>query len=160
MNSLDFLKSWIDDRLADIESGKTKNSEKTIAWYWLKNAGDGSHFAKKDVVFECFHNFVALSQWGNSIFGIMSRLSEDGGDPAVRASFQRTMSGNFDSASAAFSPLELFVMELFRVISPNGGRFRRFGMQDKRPWRVSAAKIRLANRTAQLRQHAAYQHQP
>ena len=118
---LDFLKCWIDDRLADIESGKTKNPEKTIAWYWLKNAGDGSHFAKKDVVFECFHNFVALSQWGNSIFGTMSRLSEDGGDPAVRASFQKTMSGNFDNASAAFSPLELFVMELFRVISPNGG---------------------------------------
>jgi len=41
-------------------------------------------------VFECFHNFVALSQWGNSIFGIMTRLSEDGGDPAVRASFQTT----------------------------------------------------------------------
>src|SRR6516162_9623280 len=119
---LDFLKSWIDDRLADIENGKTKNPEKTIAWYWLKNAGDGRYFAKKDVVFECFHNFVALSQWGNSIFGIMSRLSEDGGDPAVRASFQKTMSGNFDSAdSAPFSPLELLVMELFRVISPNGG---------------------------------------
>ena len=80
---LDFLKSWIDDRLDDIENGKIKNPEKTMAWYWLKNAGDGRHFAKKDVVFECFHNFVALSQWGNSIFGIMSRLSEDGGDPAV-----------------------------------------------------------------------------
>ena len=119
---LDFLKSWIDDRLTDIESGKTKNPEKTIAWYWLKNAGDGSHFAKKDVVFECFHNFVALSQWGNSIFGIMSRLSQDGGDPAVQASFQKTMSGDFENANGApFSPLELFVMELFRVISPNGG---------------------------------------
>jgi hypothetical protein len=121
---LEFLKSWIDDRLADIESGKTKNPEKTIAWYWLKNAGDGSHFAKKDVAFECFHNFVALSQWGNSIFGIMSRLSEDGGDPAVQASFRKTMSGElFDSAggAAAYSPLELFVMELFRVISPNSG---------------------------------------
>jgi hypothetical protein len=119
---LDFLKSWIDDRLADIENGKTKNPEKTIAWYWLKNAGDGSHFAKKDVVFECFHNFVALSQWGNSVFGTMSRLSEDGGDPAVRASFQKTMSGNFDNANGApYSPLEMYVMELFRVISPNGG---------------------------------------
>jgi hypothetical protein len=119
---LDFLKSWIDDRLTDIESGKIKNPEKTIAWYWLKNAGDGTHFAKKDVVFECFHNFVALSQWGNSIFGIMSRLSQDGGDPAVQASFQKTMGGNFENANGApFSPLELFVMELFRVISPNGG---------------------------------------
>ena len=60
---LDLLKSWIDDRISDIENGKTKDPEKTIAWYWLKNAGDGSHFAKKDVVFECFHNFVAFSQW-------------------------------------------------------------------------------------------------
>ncbi len=118
----DFLKSWINDRLADIESGKTKDPERTIAWYWLKNAGDGSHFAKKDVVFECFHNFVALSQWGNSIFGIMSRLSEDGGDPVVRASFAEAINGVFDSADGvAYSPLELFVMELFRVISPNGG---------------------------------------
>jgi cytochrome P450 len=119
---LDVLKSWIDDRIGDIQSGKTKNPEKTMAWYWLKNAGDGSHFSKKDVVFECFHNFVALSQWGNTIFGIMSRLAEDGGDPAIRASFQKTMSGNFDNAGGApFPPLELFVMELFRVISPNGG---------------------------------------
>src|SRR5271166_6845758 len=29
---LDFLKSWIDDRLADIENGKTKSPERTIAW--------------------------------------------------------------------------------------------------------------------------------
>jgi hypothetical protein len=67
---LDLLKSWIDERIGDIQSGKIKNPEKTMAWYWLKNAGDGSHFSKKDVVFECFHNFVALSQWGNTIFGI------------------------------------------------------------------------------------------
>jgi hypothetical protein len=45
---LDFLKSWIDDRRADIESRKTKDPEKTIAGYWLRNAGDRSHFAKKD----------------------------------------------------------------------------------------------------------------
>jgi cytochrome P450 len=118
----DFLKSWIDERISDIQSGKIKNPEKTIAWHWLKNAEDGSHFSKKDIVVECLHNFVALSQWGNTIFRIMSLLSEDRGDRAVRASFQKTMSGNFDSAGgASFSPLELFVMELFRVISPNGG---------------------------------------
>ena len=55
-----------------------------MAWYWLKNAGNGEHFSKKDIVFECFHNFVAFSQWGNTIFGIMSRLSENGGDAEVR----------------------------------------------------------------------------
>jgi hypothetical protein len=59
------------------------------AQYWLKNAGDGSHFSKKDVVFECFHNFVAFSQWGNTIFGIISRLAEMGAIQPCGASFQK-----------------------------------------------------------------------
>ena len=118
----DFLKSWIGERINDIQSGKIKNPERTMAWHWLKNAQGGGHFSKNDIVIECLHDFVALSQWGNAIFRVMSLLSEDGGDKAVRASFQKTMSGNFDTAGGApFSPLELFVMELFRVISPNGG---------------------------------------
>jgi cytochrome P450 len=119
---LDFLKQWIDERVEDINAGRVANPEKTVAWYWLKNAGNGEHFSKKDIVFECFHNFVAFSQWGNTIFGIMSRLSEDGGDPDVRATFRRTMTGDYDNANGAqYTPLELFVMELFRTISPNGG---------------------------------------
>ena len=119
---LDFLKSWIDGRLDDIAQSRIAHPEQTIAWYWLKNAGDGTHFSKKDVVFECFHNFVAFSQWGNTMFGIMSRLSEDGGNPNVRAAFEKTMSGNPDAANGApYTPIEMFVMELFRTISPNGG---------------------------------------
>ncbi len=119
---LPFLKKWIDGRLDDIANGRIADPDKTIAYYWLKNAGDGRYFAKKDVVFECFHNFVALSQWGNSIFGVMSRLNEGGGDPSVRAAFQKTMSGDFDNAHGSpYTPLELLVMELFRTISPNGG---------------------------------------
>ena len=121
-NLLDFLKQWIDERVEDIAAGRTANTEKTIAWYWLKNAGDGEHFSKKDIVFECFHNFVAFSQWGNTIFGIMSRLGENGGDTEVRDAFQKTMTGDFDNANGdPYTPLELFVMELFRTISPNGG---------------------------------------
>jgi hypothetical protein len=119
---LDPLKEWIDERLDDIAAQRIADPEKTIAWYWLRNAGNGEHFDKKDVVFECFHNFVALSQWGNTIFGIMSRLSQDGGDPAVRAAFDKTMRGDYDNANGQpYTPLELFVMELFRTISPNGG---------------------------------------
>jgi hypothetical protein len=119
---LDFLKQWIDERVEDIDAGRVANPEKTIAWYWLKNAGNGEHFNKKDIVFECFHNFVAFSQWGNTIFGIMSRLSEDGGDPNVRAAFHKTMTSDYDKANGAhYTPLELLVMELFRTISPNGG---------------------------------------
>jgi cytochrome P450 len=119
---LDFLKQWIDERLEDIAAGRVAHPEKTMAYYWLRNAGDGEYFRKRDIVFECFHNFVALSQWGNTIFGIMSRLSEDGGDPDVRDAFRKTMSGDYDNAHGApYTPLELFVMELFRTISPNGG---------------------------------------
>ncbi|XBS69017.1 hypothetical protein ABK905_21305 [Acerihabitans sp. KWT182] len=119
---LDFLRGWIDERVADIAAGRLAEPEKTLAWYWLKNAGDGAHFSQKDIIFECFHNFVALSQWGNTLYGIMSRLSEDGGDKAVRSSFRQTMSGDYDNAKGApYTPLELFVMELFRTISPNSG---------------------------------------
>src|SRR5271167_183494 len=122
-----FLTKWIDARLDDISNGRIADADKTIAYYWLKNAGDGKYFAKRDVVFECFHNFVALSQWGNSIFGIMTRLNENGGDQEIRAAFQKTMSGDYDNANGApYTPLELFVMELFRVISPNGGSLSSF----------------------------------
>lgn len=119
---LNFLKGWIDERLDDISNSRIAHPERTIAWYWLKNAGDGAHFSKKDVVFECFHNFVAFSQWGNTIFGIMQRLSQDGGNQEVRAAFEKTMSGTPDDASGGpYTPLKMFVMELFRTISPNGG---------------------------------------
>ena len=119
---LDTLKDWIDGRIKDLQSGRTPDPDKTIAWYWLKNAGNGEHFSPKDIVFEVFHNFVALSQWGNTIFGIMSRLTKHGGDAEVQASFVKTMSGDYDHANGgSFTPLQLFVMELFRTISPNGG---------------------------------------
>ena len=119
---LAFLKEWIDDKLADLASGKIPNPEKTFAYYWIKNAGDGENFAHKDVVFEVFHNFVAFSQWGNTMYNIMLKLAKDAGDPEARAWFKKTMEGNPDDASGKpFTPLERFVMELFRVIVPNGG---------------------------------------
>ena len=122
--NLDFLKKWIADRVDDVAAGRVQDADKTFVHYWLKNAGDGSHFSRKDVVFEAFHNFVALSQWGNTIFGIMSRLSTDGGKADVRASFTKTMSNPANStvvAGSPYTPLDLFAMELFRTISPNGG---------------------------------------
>jgi hypothetical protein len=119
---LAFLKEWIDDRLADLANGKTPNPEKTFAHYWIKNAGNGENFAHQDVVFEVFHNFVALSQWGNTMYNIMLKLAKDTGDPEARAWFKNTMEGSpDDSGGKPFTPLERFVMELFRVITPNGG---------------------------------------
>ena len=78
------LKDWIDSRVQAVIDGDLPDPEGTFVYYWLKNGGQGENFRRKDIVFECFHNFVAFSQWGNSIFGIMNRLNENGGDPTVR----------------------------------------------------------------------------
>lgn len=116
------LKDWIDARVEDLAQGKINNPEKTFVYYWLKNGEEGPDFRRKDIVFESFHNFVALSQWGNTIYNIMTKLSVDQGDPTVRAWFQKTMQTNFDQAQdGPFTPLDRFVMELFRTISPNSG---------------------------------------
>jgi cytochrome P450 len=121
-SNLSFLKGWVDERIADLLNGRTVSPEKTFVYWWIKNSGDGENFGKKDVVFECIHNFAALSQWGNTIYNIMLKLGKNTGDSDARASFKRTMKSNFDQASgSAFTPLERFVMELFRTISPNGG---------------------------------------
>ena len=121
-SNLGFLKSWIDARIADVIAGKTPNPEKTFVYYWIKNGEEGENFRHKDVVFECFHNFVAFSQWGNTIYNIMLKLGRGTGDPDAQAWFKKTMASGFDNADgSAFTPLERFVMELFRTISPNGG---------------------------------------
>src|SRR5262245_8150725 len=47
-----FLKGWIDDRLSDLARGRAADPQKTFAYYWMKNGGDGENFELKDVVFE------------------------------------------------------------------------------------------------------------
>ena len=52
----------------------------------------------------------------------MLKLGRGTGNAEARAWFKKTMEGDPDNAGgAAFTPLERFVMELFRTISPNGG---------------------------------------
>ena len=74
------------------------------------------------MVFECFHNFLAFSQWGNTLFNIMARLETTKGDPAVRSWFEKTMKNDPDETDKSmFTRLDRFVMELFRTISPHAG---------------------------------------
>lgn len=116
------LKEWIDQRVEDVVRGNVADPQKTFVYYWIKNGEEGEDFRRKDVVFECFHNFVALSQWGNTIYNFMSKLSKDTGDANVRAWFEKTMVSDRDEANdSLFTPLDQFVMELFRTISPNTG---------------------------------------
>lgn len=117
-----FLKTWIDARVEDVAQNRVKNPEKTFVYYWLKNGQEETDFRRKDIVFECFHNFVALSQWGNMIYNVMTLLSTNAGNPDVQAWFRKTMENEAQPAvDAAFTPLDRFVMELFRTISPNAG---------------------------------------
>ena len=116
------LKDWLDTRVQAIIDGKVQDADRTFVYYWLKNGGMGENFRRKDIVFECFHNFLAFSQWGNMVYNVAARLEPTRGDPNVRAWFDRTMKDGPDKADGgAFTPLDRFVMELFRTISPNGG---------------------------------------
>src|ERR1700730_5194249 len=116
------LKDWIDQRMQDIIDGHVPNPEKTLVYYWIKNGALGENFRRKDIVFECFHNFLAFSQWGTTLYNMMARLEATNGDPAVRSCFEKTMKSSSDETDhSTFSRLDRFVMELFRTISPNRG---------------------------------------
>ena len=124
------FQDWVDEGVTDmienINAGQDSDLDRTFVYYWLKNSdnGNNSYFDKRDIAFECFHNFLALSQWGNTIYKIISKLCSDSatGDPVVKNWFKEIMSkGNYDELDGSFTPLDRFVMELFRVISPNSG---------------------------------------
>jgi cytochrome P450 len=116
------VKQWIGDRIGDLVDGKTPRPEKTFAFWWMRNSGEGEDFTRNDAVVEILHDFMAISQWGNMIYEIMLRLAAASGDPEIRAWFKKTMESDSDHALAeTFAPLTRFVMELFRTISPNHG---------------------------------------
>jgi cytochrome P450 len=116
------LRDWIDDRVQDIIDGNIEHPERTFVHYWIENGNLEDNFRRKDIVFECFHNFLAFSQWGNTLYNVMARLGRREGDPVVQEWFQRTMQNNPDERDdGPFTPLDRFVMELFRTISPNEG---------------------------------------
>lgn len=114
------LRDWIDDRVQDVIDQRVEAPEATFVHYWAINGQLGPNFRREDVVFECFHNFLAFSQWGNTLYSMMAVLAED---EAAREWFDRTMRSNPDQVDdeSGFTPLDRMVMELFRTISPNTG---------------------------------------
>ncbi|MYX98429.1 hypothetical protein GT045_27400 [Streptomyces sp. SID486] len=116
------LTQWIDQRVQAVIDGDVDDPEGTFVHYWLKNGRGSEHFRREDIVFECFHNFLAFSQWGNMIYRTMALLNERHGDSAVRNWFRRTMTSGPDTDDGGtFTRLDRYVMELFRTVSPNGG---------------------------------------
>jgi hypothetical protein len=116
------LKAWLDTRVQAIKDGKQPNADSTFVHYWLKNGGLGDNFRRMDIVFECFHNFLAFSQWGNTVYNVAARLEPTHGDRNAQAWFEKTMkNGPDDGDGGPFTPLDRLVMELFRTINPNSG---------------------------------------
>lgn len=115
------LDAWLDVEVGSIAQELAQGStvsDNCFVYYWLANGGE-----QDNVVFECFHNFVALSQWGNTIYNVMDLLRE-GGDATIRAKYDALMSGDKPDErhkGCPFSPMDLFVMELYRTITPNTG---------------------------------------
>jgi hypothetical protein len=113
---------WIGDRIGDLIDGRTPDPEKTFVHWWIRNSGDEEYFTRKDAIAEVVHDLMAFNQWGSTIYKIMLKLAVETGDLDIRSWFKKTMEGGYDDASGgAFTPLERFVMELFRTISPNSG---------------------------------------
>ncbi|NET44490.1 hypothetical protein [Okeania sp. SIO2B3] len=115
------LNDWIKD---NISSGSGEEEKKTFVHYWLKNSeqdDNSKYFNQDDIIFECFHNFLAFSQWGNTIYNIIERFINN--EANIKTKFETMMNaGNSEEPDdKGFSPLDYFVMELFRWISPNSG---------------------------------------
>jgi len=117
-----FLRDWIDERLQAVLDYEIDAPEATFVHYWAINGGLGPNFRREDVVFECFHNFLAFSQWGNTLYRVMEALEPGNGDATIRAAYEQTMSGDPEARDEnGFTALDRLVFELFRTISPNSG---------------------------------------
>ena len=70
---------------------------------------------------------MAFSQWGNTLYNIIAEnWAENTGAGQAKDWFTKTMATDYDNPDgSAFPPLERFVMELFRTISPNAEVSRR-----------------------------------
>lgn len=116
------FKEWVLDKVNGVMDGQIEGSEKTFVQYWTKNGKEGKDFRRKDIVIECFHNFFAMSQWGNAIYSFTQTLAKNTGNPAARVWLTKTMESEYDKIDTGyFTPLQRFVMELFRVTTPNPG---------------------------------------
>ncbi len=81
-----------------------------------------------------FPQLRCTQRGGDMIHAIMGQMSEKGGSSDVRASSSKTMRGDYNNANETpYTPLELFVMELFRTMSSNTDSFAICPTRTSRP---------------------------
>jgi len=117
------LDEWLQQQVAALAE---QPDPTTIVNYWLQNSklGQDENFRIADIMFESFHDFVALSQWGNMIWHTVQLLDVTDGNPQVQAAFEAAMQAPPDDGP--FDALDRFIMELFRFINPNSASISTF----------------------------------
>ncbi len=118
------LNAWLTEQIKRLASNPDPS---TLVHHWLHNSALGTdpNFRSIDIMFECFHDFVALSQWGNMIYNTIKLLNVDDGSAEIRAAFTTAMQSTAN-ASGPFDALDRFIMELFRFINPNSASISTF----------------------------------
>jgi len=121
------LKEWINGRVETIKACP-ENYNDSFVKYWFENDPE-NNFETADVTFECFHNFIALSQWGNTFYKFVDLLRTDNTSAtaqAVQTKFNEVFSAEVTKDDKGFTDLDYLVLELFRVSLPNGGSISRY----------------------------------
>lgn len=121
------LDTWLQQQVAQLAQHPDPT---TIVSHWLQNSslGTDENFLTKDITFESFHDFVALSQWGNMIWHTVQLLNVTDGNTQVQAAFATAMQASPDDGP--FDALDRFVMELFRFVNPNSASISTFTAPD------------------------------
>jgi len=123
------LLNWVSENVQAIRDNPDSFQE-CFVHYWLKNDGMGEGaFTNEDITFECFHNYLALSQWGHTIYRTMQLLRRDNQSEdaqLVQQRFEEVMLQADIEDERGFSPLDYYTFELFRIITPNGASISAF----------------------------------
>lgn len=123
-NNRQDLLNWVSENVQKVRNSPSDYTD-CFVYYWLQNDGEGtSAFSDADITFECFHNYLALSQWGHTIYRTTELLRTDNDSEdslTVRQRFEEAMLQSDTQDEHGFTPLDYFTFELFRFIVPNGG---------------------------------------
>lgn len=128
-NNRPALLNWVSENVQKVRQSPSDYTG-CFVYYWLENDGEGtSAYSDADITFECFHNYLALSQWGHTIYRTIELLridNESEDSVAIRQRFEDAMLQSNIQDAHGFTPLDYFTFELFRFIVPNGGSLSSF----------------------------------
>ena len=115
---------WIAERIERVQQGIVPNKEDTFVYYWLANTGGGeASFTARDMAFECYTGFLAVSQWPLALYRIIDLLC--GAEGASLRQQLKAALGAIRDPAEPYPPLDRFVMEILRLTCPNQGSISR-----------------------------------